>query len=57
MIVADALSRASLDGTPEINSDEMLHHVHSIINQIPASPSFTALKAIHNQWLAIQREH
>ena len=37
MKVADALSRASLDGTPEINTDEMAHHVHSIINQLPVS--------------------
>ena len=37
MKVADALSRASLDRTPEIDPDEMAHHVHSIINQIPVS--------------------
>ena len=37
MKVADALSRASLDGTPEINTDEMAHHVHSIINQLSVS--------------------
>ena len=34
MKVANALSRASLDDAPEINANEMAHHVHSIINQI-----------------------
>ena len=37
MKVADALSRASLDDAPEINANEMAHHVHSIINQIPCT--------------------
>lgn len=39
MKVADALSRASLDGKPEIPPEDTAHHVHSIINHLPVSQS------------------
>ena len=39
MKVADALSRASLPGKPEIAPEDIAHHVHSIINQLPVSQS------------------
>jgi hypothetical protein len=39
MKVADALSRASLPGKPEITPEDIAHHVHSIINQLLVSQS------------------
>ena len=43
MKVTDALSRASLDEKPEIYPEDMAHHVHLIVNQLPVSQSIIKL--------------
>ena len=40
MVVSDALSRASLDEkTPEVSLNDMTHHVHCIMSNLPVSQS------------------